>query len=242
MQIHLSKNNNMSQYKDLKQECYEANMQLNALNLVVYTFGNVSAVDREKGVFAIKPSGVPYEDLKPEDIVIVDFDNNVVEGTLRPSSDTKTHAYLYKNWPNIGGVAHTHATYSVAWAQSQQDIPIFGTTHADHLTSDIPCAPPMADHLIEGNYEHNTGIQILDCFKEKNLNYEETEMVLIGNHGPFAWGKNAAKAVYNSKVLEVVAEMAYLTLQINPNAPRLKDSLIKKHYLRKHGKDSYYGQ
>jgi len=232
----------MSQYKDLKQECYEANMQLNALNLVVYTFGNVSAVDREKGVFAIKPSGVPYEDLKPEDIVIVDFDNNVVEGTLRPSSDTKTHAYLYKNWPNIGGVAHTHATYSVAWAQSQQDIPIFGTTHADHLTSDIPCAPPMADHLIEGNYEHNTGIQILDCFKEKNLNYEETEMVLIGNHGPFAWGKNAAKAVYNSKVLEVVAEMAYLTLQINPDAPRLKDSLIKKHYLRKHGKDSYYGQ
>nr|WP_315200209.1 L-ribulose-5-phosphate 4-epimerase [uncultured Flavobacterium sp.] len=231
-----------SQYKDLKQECYEANMQLNALKLVVYTFGNVSAVDRKKGVFAIKPSGVPYEDLKPEDIVIVDFDNNVIEGSLRPSSDTKTHAYLYKNWPNIGGVAHTHATYSVAWAQSQRDIPIFGTTHADHLTSDIPCAPPMADALIEGNYEHNTGIQILDCFKEKNLSYEETEMVLIGNHGPFAWGKNAAKAVYNSKVLEVVAEMAYLTLQINPNAPRLKDSLIKKHYQRKHGKDSYYGQ
>ena len=231
-----------SQYKDLKQECYEANMQLNALNLVVYTFGNVSAVDREKGVFAIKPSGVPYEDLKPEDIVIVDFDNNVIEGSLRPSSDTKTHAYLYKNWPNIGGVAHTHATYSVAWAQSQQDIPIFGTTHADHLTADIPCAPPMTDALIERNYEHNTGIQILDCFKEKNLSYEEVEMVLIGNHGPFAWGKNAAKAVYNSKVLEVVAEMAYLTLQINPNAPRLKDSLIKKHYNRKHGKDSYYGQ
>jgi len=231
-----------SLYKDLKQECYEANIQLNALNLVVYTFGNVSAVDRKNGVFAIKPSGVPYEDLKPEDIVIVDFDNNIIEGSMRPSSDTKTHAYLYKNWPNIGGVAHTHATYSVAWAQSQQDIPIFGTTHADHLTADIPCAPPMADHLIEGNYEHNTGIQILDCFKEKNLSYEEVEMVLIGNHGPFAWGKNAAKAVYNSKVLEVVAEMAYLTLQINPNAPRLKDSLIKKHYNRKHGKDSYYGQ
>lgn len=229
-------------YKDLKQECYEANMQLNALNLVVYTFGNVSAVDRKNGVFAIKPSGVPYEDLKPEDIVIVDFDNNIIEGSMRPSSDTKTHAYLYKNWPNIGGVAHTHATYSVAWAQSQRDIPIFGTTHADHLTSDIPCAAPMSDALIEGNYEHNTGIQILDCFKEKNLSYEEVEMVLIGNHGPFAWGKNAAKAVYNSKVLEVVAEMAYLTLQINPNAPRLKDSLIKKHYERKHGKDSYYGQ
>ncbi|MFV5697180.1 L-ribulose-5-phosphate 4-epimerase [Flavobacterium sp. ZT3R17] len=229
-------------YKDLKQECYEANMQLNALNLVVYTFGNVSAVDRQNGVFAIKPSGVPYEDLKPEDIVIVDFDNNIIEGNMRPSSDTKTHAYLYKNWPKIGGVAHTHATYSVAWAQAQRDIPIFGTTHADHLTSDIPCAAPMADSLIEGNYEHNTGIQILDCFKEKNLSYEEVEMILIGNHGPFAWGKNAAKAVYNSKVLEVIAEMAHLTLQINPNAQRLKDSLIKKHYERKHGKDSYYGQ
>ena len=231
-----------SKYAALKQECYEANMQLNALKLVVYTFGNVSAVDRENGVFAIKPSGVAYEELKAEDIVIVDFDNNIIEGTMRPSSDTKTHAYLYKNWPNIGGVAHTHATYSVAWAQAQRDIPIFGTTHADHLTADIPCAPPMADALIEGNYEHNTGIQILDCFKEKNLSYEEVEMILIGNHGPFAWGKNAAKAVYNSKVLEVVAEMAHLTELINPNAPRLKDSLIKKHYERKHGKDSYYGQ
>ncbi len=156
-----------SLYKDLKQECYEANMQLNALNLVVYTFGNVSAVDRKNGVFAIKPSGVPYEDLKPEDIVIVDFDNNVIEGTMRPSSDTKTHAYLYKNWPNIGGVAHTHATYSVAWAQSQQDIPIFGTTHADHLTADIPCAPPMADHLIEGNYEHNTEFRFWIVSKKK---------------------------------------------------------------------------
>lgn len=231
-----------SEYSALKQECYEANMELNALNLVVYTFGNVSAVDREKGVFAIKPSGVPYEDLKPEDIVILDFDNNVIEGNLRPSSDTKTHAYLYKNWPEIGGVAHTHATYSVSWAQAQRDIPIFGTTHADHLTSDIPCAPPMKDELIEGNYEHNTGIQIVECFKERNLSYSEVEMVLIGNHGPFAWGKSAAKAVYNSKVLEVVAEMAYLTLQINPEAPRLKDSLIKKHYERKHGKDAYYGQ
>lgn len=231
-----------SKYKDLKQECYEANMQLQALGLVVYTFGNVSAVDRNDGVFAIKPSGVPYEVLKPEDMVILDFDNNIIEGTMRPSSDTKTHSFLYKHWENIGGIAHTHATYSCAWAQSQLDIPIFGTTHADHLTSDIPCAPPMSDDLIQGNYEHNTGIQIIDCFKNKGLSYEEVEMILIGNHGPFAWGKNAAKAVYNSKVLEVVAEMAYLTRQINPNAPRLKDSLIKKHYERKHGKNSYYGQ
>jgi L-ribulose-5-phosphate 4-epimerase len=229
-------------YKSLKEECYEANMQLDALKLVIYTFGNVSAVDRDKGIFAIKPSGVPYEILKPEDIVIVDFDNNIIEGSMRPSSDTKTHAYLYKHWEKIGGIVHTHSTYAVAWAQAQRDIPIFGTTHADHLTTDIPAAPPMADHLIQGNYEHNTGIQILDCFKEKGLSYEEVEMVLLGNHGPFTWGKNAAKAVYNSKVLEAVAEMAYLTLQINPAAPRLKDSLIKKHYDRKHGTDSYYGQ
>lgn len=231
-----------SKYKSLKEECYEANMELNALGLVIYTFGNVSAVDRDSAVFAIKPSGVPYETLQPEDIVIMDYDNKVVEGNLRPSSDTKTHSYLYKNWKEIGGVAHTHAMYSVAWAQAQLDIPIFGTTHADHLTQDIPCAPPMADELIEGNYEHNTGIQILDCFKERKLDYNEVEMVLIGNHGPFAWGKNAAKAVYNTKVLETVAQMAYLTLQINPDAPRLKDSLIKKHYERKHGKNAYYGQ
>jgi L-ribulose-5-phosphate 4-epimerase len=232
----------MSKYQSLKQECYEANMQLNELGLVIYTFGNVSAVDRENGVFAIKPSGVAYEVLKPEDIVIVDFDNNIIEGTMRPSSDTKTHAYLYKNWLDIGGIAHTHAMYSVSWAQSQRDIPIFGTTHADHLTADIPCAPPMSDELIQGNYEHNTGIQILECFKNKNISHKEVEMVLLGNHGPFTWGKTAAKAVYNSKVLETVAQMAYLTLQINPNAPKLKDSLIKKHYERKHGKDSYYGQ
>lgn len=229
-------------YQSLKEECFEANIELNNLGLVIYTFGNVSAVDRQKGVFAIKPSGVPYDILKWGDMVVLDFDCNLVEGDLRPSSDTKTHAYLYNNWTQIGGIAHTHATYSVAWAQAQRDIPVFGTTHADHLTTDIPCAAPMADHLIEGNYEHNTGIQILRCFEEKGLSPNEVEMVLLGNHGPFAWGKNAAKAVYNSKVLETVAHMAFLTLQINPNAPRLKESLIKKHYDRKHGKDAYYGQ
>jgi len=231
-----------SEYKSLKEECYEANMALNSLGLVIYTFGNVSAGDRDKGVFAIKPSGVPYEKLRPGDMVVLNFDNQLIEGSLRPSSDTKTHSFLYKNWQHIGGVAHTHATYSVAWAQAQRDIPIFGTTHADHLTKDIPCAPPMSDTLIEGNYEHNTGIQILDCFEGRELSYKEVEMMLIGNHGPFCWGKNAAKAVYNSKVLEEVAKMAYLTLQINPSAPRLKDALIKKHYQRKHGKDAYYGQ
>jgi L-ribulose-5-phosphate 4-epimerase len=232
----------MSKYQTLKEECYKANMELNSLGLVIYTFGNVSAVDRSEGVFAIKPSGVPYEILKPEHIVIVDFDNNIIEGSMRPSSDTKTHAYLYKNWEKIGGISHTHATYSVAWAQSLQDIPIFGTTHADHLTEDIPCAAPMADHLIQGDYEHNTGLQIVDCFVQRNLNYEHVPMVLVGSHGPFTWGIDASKAVYHSKVLEEVARMAAITLQINPHANRMKDALIKKHFERKHGVNAYYGQ
>lgn len=232
----------MSDYKELKEICFEANMALPRLDLVIYTFGNVSAVDRDKGVFAIKPSGVPYEVLKPADIVILDLENNIIEGTMRPSSDTKTHSFLYREWKDIGGICHTHATYSVSWAQSQKDIPIMGTTHADHLTNDIPCAPPMSDSLIQGDYEHNTGQQIIDCFVEKNLDHKEVEMVLIGNHGPFTWGKDAHKAVYNSKVLEEVAKMAYLTLSINPAAPRLKQALINKHFDRKHGKNAYYGQ
>ena len=229
-------------YTALKEECYYANMELNRLGLVIYTFGNVSAADRKRGVFAIKPSGVPYEELQPHDMVVLDFDNTIVEGRLRPSSDTRTHALLYKEWESLGGIAHSHALYSVAWAQAGRDIPILGTTHADHLTVDIPCAPPMADALIKGNYEHNTGVQILDCFRERNLSPRSVEMVLIGNHGPFAWGATAARAVYNSMVLETVARMAYLTLQINPEAPRLKDALIRKHYDRKHGDDAYYGQ
>ena len=232
----------MSRYSHIQQEAFEANMQLPKLGLVLFTFGNVSAADRSLGVFAIKPSGVPYEELSAEKMVIVDFDGNTVEGSLRPSSDTKTHAVLYKHWEKIGGIVHTHSTYATAWAQSQRDIPIFGTTHADHNTVDIPCAPPMSDEMIKGNYEYETGFQIMNCFKEKGLSYEEVEMVLVGNHAPFTWGKNAAKAVYNSAVLEQVAQMALLTEQINLNAPRLKDALIKKHFERKHGPDSYYGQ
>lgn len=232
----------MGDFENIQRACYQANMQLPSLDLVVYTFGNVSVVDRELQVFAIKPSGVPYDSLRAEDIVVVDFDNNVVSGHMRPSSDTKTHAFLYKHWSHIGGICHTHSTYAVSWAQAQRDIPNFGTTHADHLTQDIPCASPMSDDLIQGDYEHNTGQQILDCFEEKGLSYREVEMVLLGNHGPFTWGKDAAKAVYNSKVLEEIARMAYLTLQINPQAQRLKPALIRKHYERKHGKGAYYGQ
>jgi L-ribulose-5-phosphate 4-epimerase len=229
-------------YEAIRNAAYQANMQLPKLGLVLFTFGNVSAADQRQKVFAIKPSGVPYEDLTPEKMVIVDFEGQTVEGDLRPSSDTQTHAVLYKHWPEIGGIVHTHSTYATAWAQAQRDIPIFGTTHADHLTVDIPCAPPMDDTMIKGNYEYETGFQIMDCLKEKNLGYEEVEMILVGNHAPFTWGKTCDKAVYNSAVLESVAQMAWLTRQIRPDAPRLKDSLIKKHYERKHGPDSYYGQ
>jgi L-ribulose-5-phosphate 4-epimerase len=232
----------MSQYTHIKEAAYAANMQLPKLGLVLFTFGNVSAVDRSAGVFAIKPSGVPYEDLTPDKMVIVDFDSHIVEGTLRPSSDTKTHAVLYREWEAIGGIVHTHSTYATAWAQSLRDIPIFGTTHADHNTVDIPCAPPMADAMIEGDYEYQTGYQILNCFADKGLSYEEVEMVLVGNHAPFTWGKTPEKAVYNSAVLESVAQMALLTEQINPGAGRLKDALIRKHYDRKHGVNSSYGQ
>jgi L-ribulose-5-phosphate 4-epimerase len=232
----------MSLYKTIQKEAYEANMQLPKLGLVLFTFGNVSAADRAAGVFAIKPSGVPYEDLSPEKMVIVDFDGNTVEGKLRPSSDTKTHAVLYKQWEGIHGIVHTHSTYATAWAQAQRDIPIYGTTHADHLTDNIPCAPPMQDDMIQGDYEYQTGFQIINCLEERGLSYTEIEMILVGNHAPFTWGKTAAKAVYNSAVLETVAQMAMLTEQINANAPRLKDALIKKHYERKHGPLSYYGQ
>jgi L-ribulose-5-phosphate 4-epimerase len=229
-------------YQHIQQAAYDANMQLPRLNLVLFTFGNVSVVDRNENVFAIKPSGVPYEELSPEKMVIVDLDGKTVQGTLRPSSDTLTHAVLYKHWPLIGSIVHTHSTYATAWAQTQRDIPVYGTTHADHTTADIPCAEPMNDTMIKGNYEYETGFQIMNCFKEKGLRYDEVEMMLVGNHAPFTWGKTAAKAVYNSAVLESIAQMAFLTEQIRPGAPRLKDALIQKHFERKHGPDSYYGQ
>jgi len=232
----------MSNFQDIKEQAYLANMQLPKLGLVLFTFGNVSAADRAKGVFAIKPSGVPYEDLSAEKMVIVDFDGNTVEGSLRASSDTKTHAVLYKHWEDVGGIVHTHSTYGTAWAQAQKAIPIYGTTHADHLTVDIPCAPPMDDDMIKGNYEYETGFQIMNHFESLGLSYKEVEMILVGNHAPFTWGKTAEKAVYNSAVLEAVAQMALLTQQINPQAPKLKDSLIEKHYERKHGAGAYYGQ
>jgi L-ribulose-5-phosphate 4-epimerase len=232
----------MSKYDSIKQAAYQANMQLPKLNLVIFTFGNVSVVDRVNKVFAIKPSGVPYEELSPDKMVIVDFDANIVEGNLRPSSDTKTHAVLYQHFETIGSIVHTHSTYATAWAQSLRDIPVYGTTHADHLTVDIPCAAPMSDEMIKGDYEYETGFQIINCLKERKLDYKDVEMILVGNHAPFTWGKDANKAVYNSAVLESIAQMAWLTEQINNKASKMKNALIDKHFQRKHGPDSYYGQ
>lgn len=232
----------MSRYNHIREAAHHANTQLPELGLVIFTFGNVSVVDRQLGVFAIKPSGVPYGDLSPEKMVIVDLEGKVVEGKLRPSSDTLTHAVLYRHWGETGAIAHTHSKFATAWAQAQRDIPLYGTTHADHNTVDIPCAPPMSDDMIRGNYEYETGFQILNCFRDRGLDYKNVEMVLVGQHAPFTWGATADKAVYNSAVLESIAEMACLTEQLNPKAPRLKDVLIKKHFERKHGPDSYYGQ
>ena len=231
-----------SKYEHIAEEAYEANMLLSKSGLVIATFGNVSAADRKSGFFAIKPSGIPYLELSVEKMVIVDFDAKIIHGTLRPSSDTLTHAVLYKHWDKISGIAHTHSMYATAWAQAQRDIPIFGTTHADHITVDVPCAPPMSDEMIRGKYEYETGFQIINYLKEKELDYKEVEMILVGNHAPFTWGETAAKAVYNSTALEYIAQLALLTESINSNAGRMKESLIKKHFERKHGAGGYYGQ
>lgn len=232
----------MSKYDALKAAALEANLSLPRLGLVLFTFGNVSAADQAAGVFAIKPSGVPYASLREDMMVIIDFEGQLVEGSHKPSSDTRTHACLYKHWSQIAGIAHTHSSYGTAWAQAQRPIPLYGTTHADHCTADIPCAPPMRDERIQGNYELETGFQIIEALNDQGLSYKETEMILVANHAPFTWGKTAEKAVYNSAVLEELAKLATLTEQINTSAPRMKDALIKKHYQRKHGKNSYYGQ
>ncbi|MFH1940805.1 MAG: L-ribulose-5-phosphate 4-epimerase [bacterium] len=230
----------MNSYKNLKEEAWDANQALWKHGLVLLTFGNVSTIDRKRGAFAIKPSGVPYTELQPEDMVVVDLESRVVEGKLRPSSDTKTHAVLYRNFPNIGGVAHTHSTHATAWAQAVRSIPILGTTHADYLGADIPCTDVMSDRAVRGDYEEETGLQIVRTFE--NRSYEEIEMVLVACHGPFTWGRTAEEAVRNSVVLEELAKMAFLTLQINPKTPPLKRTLVDKHYQRKHGRDAYYGQ
>lgn len=232
----------MSKYDAIRQAALEANLRLPELNLVLFTFGNVSVCDRKLQAFAIKPSGVAYAELDADMMVIVDFNGQTIEGELRPSSDTLTHALLYKTWPEIGAIVHTHSTYATAWAQAQRDIPILGTTHADYVAGPIPCAPPMSAEQVKGNYELETGHQIIKCFTDRKLDYRQVEMMLVGSHAPFCWGKDANKAVYNAAILEEIARMATLTLQVNPDAPSLSDALIQKHYSRKHGPEAYYGQ
>lgn len=230
----------MSLLKELRERVWRCNMDLYNKNLVVHTFGNVSGIDRERGIMAIKPSGVPYTDLRSDDIVIVDMENNIVDSKLKPSSDTKTHLVLYKAFSNIGGVAHTHSPNATAWAQAKRTIPCYGTTHADHVQGEIPCTDDLSDEQIKNDYERETGYQIVKRFS--NISPDEVGMVLVAGHGPFTWGKTPEEAVNNTIMLEEIAKISQMTLNINPNTETLKQTLIDKHYLRKHGKDSYYGQ
>ncbi|MBN1696883.1 MAG: L-ribulose-5-phosphate 4-epimerase AraD [Spirochaetales bacterium] len=230
----------MSDFKALKERVYRCNMELERQGIVKKTFGNASCIDRNRKIFAIKPSGVPYEELSPEKMVIVDLDNNVIEGDLNPSTDTKTHSCLYSHFLLIGGVVHTHSTFAVAWAQAKKPIPVFGTTHADFTASEIPCTKVMSDKAISGDYEIETGRLIVRTFK--NLSYREIQMVLVACHGPFTWGETPEKAVDNSIMLEEIAKTACITLNINPYTKHIKNTLIRKHHDRKHGSNAYYGQ
>lgn len=228
--------------KELKQEVYEANMQLPELDLVTFTWGNVSGIDREKGLFVIKPSGVEYKKLKPEDLVVVNLKGEVVEGKLNPSSDTPTHTYLYNHFPNIGGIVHTHSPWAVSFAAAKLDIPAMNTTHADTFFGDVPAADALTKSEIEDDYEGNTGKTIVRTFRDRGIDYEAVPAALVSQHGPFAWGPTPAKAVYNSKVLEVVAEEDFHTMQLTHNNSKLPQYLLDKHYYRKHGANAYYGQ
>ena len=224
----------------LKEKVLKANLELVKHKLVLFTWGNVSEIDRKTGLVVIKPSGVDYENMKASDMVVVDLNGKVVEGDLRPSSDTPTHIELYKAFPEIGGITHTHSTYATAWAQAGRDIPFYGTTHADYFYGDIPCARALTKEEIEGEYEKNTGLVIVEKFK--GLKPLEVPGVLVKSHGVFAFGKDGAASVYNATVMEEVAKMATITEAINPSIQRADTFMMDKHYLRKHGKNAYYGQ
>lgn len=226
--------------EELKQKVYEANMLLPKYSLVTFTWGNVSEIDRETGYFVIKPSGVEYEKMTKDDMVVMDLNGNKIEGKLKPSSDTATHIELYKAFPNIGGIVHTHSSWATSWAQAGRSIPCYGTTHADYMYGEIPCARVLSDEEIENDYEKNTGLVIVETFK--NLDYVAMPAVLCTNHGPFSWGKDAFDAVHNSVVLEEVAKMASRTERLNPDVKPAKQKIQDKHYFRKHGANSYYGQ
>ena len=228
--------------EELKKKVYEANMDLPKYGLVTFTWGNVSAIDREKGLFVIKPSGVEYDKLTPEDMVVMDLDGNRVEGRLNPSSDTATHLEVYKSFPEIGGIVHTHSSYATSWAQAGRSIPCYGTTHADYIYGEVPCARCLTKEEIDEGYETNTGRLIVEEFKRLNKKPLEVPAVLCKNHGPFAWGKDAKEAVHNAVVLEEVAKMAYRCEIINKDVKPAPQELQDKHYYRKHGADAYYGQ
>jgi len=232
----------MNQFKTLREEAYEANMEIQRRNLAIYTWGNVSAFDPDKGIFAIKPSGVEYEQLTPESMVLVDIDGNIVDGKLKPSSDTKTHIVLYREFKNIKGITHTHSPYAVAWAQAKKAVPVFGTTHADFCAMEIPCTLYMSPEAVNKNYELETGKLITETFVTGKLNPSQINMVLVAGHGPFSWGSNAAQSVYHSVILEEICKMALFTLTINPLAETLPEYITNKHWQRKHGSDAYYGQ
>ena len=228
--------------EELKKKVYEANMELPRRNLVTYTWGNVSGIDREKGLFVIKPSGVEYDELRPEDLVVMDLCGNKVEGDMNPSSDTKTHLVLYRAFPQLGGIVHTHSPYAVTWAQAGRDIPAYGTTHADYFYGSIPCARHLTQEELDEDYELNTGNIIVEEFKTRNIDPVAVPAVICHSHGPFTWGKDAAQAVYHAVVLEEVAKMAILTRQVDPSALPAPQRIQDKHYMRKHGPNAYYGQ
>ncbi len=226
----------------LKQKVYEANMELPRRGLVTYTWGNVSGIDRESGLMVIKPSGVEYDQLRPQDLVVLDLEGNRVEGELNPSSDTKTHIELYKAFPELGGIVHTHSAHAVAWAQAGEDIPCYGTTHADYFYGAVPCARHLTPAEIEEDYEKNTGLVIVETFRQRGLNPVYVPGVICRSHGPFTWGKDAAQAVYHAVVLEEVAKMAILTRQVRASASPAPQEVQDKHFMRKHGPNAYYGQ
>jgi len=238
----------MDPYKTLREEAFEANQEIPRHNLAIYTWGNVSAFDPDKGVFAIKPSGVSYDKLTVGSMVVVDLEGKVVDSGFNPSSDTETHRVLYRELTDpaagegIRGITHTHSPYAVAWAQARCSVPVFGTTHADHGAEDIPCTDLLSVEAVKSNYELETGNLIVDAFRKKGKNPIYMPMVLVAGHGPFTWGKNAAQSIYHAAVLEEICKMALLTLTVNPQAEALPEYLIRKHWERKHGPNAYYGQ
>lgn len=225
--------------EELKEKVFKANVDLVKHRLVIFTWGNASAIDREKGLVVIKPSGVEYDVMKASDMVVVDLDGNVVEGNLKPSSDTPTHLELYKKFEDVGGIVHTHSTYATAWSQTGMDLPILGTTHADYFYGDIPCTRSLTEKEIAVDYEKETGTVIIETFANRNPMH--VPGVIVKNHGPFTWGKDANDAVHNSVVLEQIAKMDFISLQVNPNA-EMNNDLVEKHFNRKHGANAYYGQ